>query len=169
MNMIRYVLSRFLLATLGVVTASGCGHSPEWVRSLDAATSLSVSEGLPHQVREAALLEQEQQRTDTTMIGGFAFYTPPVTADRDQARRLKQVLGDGDRYASLSTRLPTDCGPFHPDYAVQWIDDAGTQQLLVCFTCGEVRRLSGSEQEEFHFGLMNELEAVLDEYASKRP
>ena len=82
---------------------------------------------------------------------------------------MKQVLGDGDRYASPSTRPPTNCGPFHPDYAVQWIDDAGTQQLLVCFTCGEVRRLSEGEQEEFHFRFMNELESLLGEYASKRP
>ena len=169
MYMIRHVPWRFLLATLAVVAASGCGHSHEWVRSLDAAKSLSVYEGLPHQVREAALLEQEQQRTDTTMIGGFAFYTPPVTTDRDQARRLKQVLGDGDRYFSLSTRRPTDCGPFHPDYAVQWVDDAETQQLLFCFSCGEVRRLSGGAQELYHFQLMNDLKSLLGEYASKRP
>ena len=125
--------SVLLLSVLGALVAAGCGPSPSWVRSLDAATSLSVSEGLPHQVREADLLEQEQQRTDTTMLGGFHFYTPPVTVDGARMKQLKTVLGDGDRFFTRGG-VPSDCGPFHPDYAVQWMEGARTQQLLVCFT-----------------------------------
>ena len=160
--------SGLLLLVLGVLAAAGCGHSPSWVRSLDASPSLCVYEGLPHQFREAELLEREQQRPDTTMIGGFHFYTPPVTVDGARTSPLKTVLGHGVRSFERD-RVPSDCGPFHPDYAVQWTEGARTQQLLVCFTCNEVWWIGEGEPDEFGFTRMNELEVLLGEYALKRP
>ena len=157
-----------LVTAVGMLTASGCSQSPSWIRSLNASSSFSVYEGLPHQLREADLLEREKRRPDITMIGGFPFYTPSVAVDTSQAMQFKKILGDDGRYVTYRG-APTDCGPFHPDFAVQWTDGAMGQQILICFSCSEARVVSNNEQEDYYFKGVSDLKSLLWEYSSKRP
>lgn len=167
--------SGLLLAAFGSILVAGCADipaepdaSPDSVATLRSATSVSVYEGLPHQAREHDLLEQEKQRDDIVTIGEYPFYTPAVAANQDQAEKLKQLLGaPGDYY--IYKGEPPDCGPFHPDFAVEWKDGKATRQILVCFGCSEIRVLPEGPNTNWTFRKFTELKPVLLEFSGKRP
>tara|TARA_B100000941_G_C28402822_1_gene499025 strand:+ start:157 stop:396 length:240 start_codon:yes stop_codon:yes gene_type:complete len=46
---------------------------------------------------------------------------------------------------------PRDCGPFHPDYAIMWNSDENENYLIICFTCREVKLISGSKSDIYEF------------------
>lgn len=156
------------VAALTIVVASGCSPSPPSVLTLQSAPNVIVYEGLPHQLREPELLEREEQRPDITTIGGFSFYTPGVAAIEKQARELKEILGDKNNYYTY-TGEPKDCGPFHPDFAVEWTDGKTKRQILICFTCAEARILSENTEENYDLNNVDKLKSRLKEFSSKRP
>ena len=137
------------------------------MNSLNSASTLSVYEGLPHQLREADLLEQEKRRPDIATIGGFPFYTLSVAVNERQATQLKEILGDNGRYYRYT--VETDCGPFHPDFAVEWTDGDVTHRMLICFSCSEARILSDDLEENYNLKGVSDLKSLLSKYSSKRP
>jgi len=147
---------------------SGCTKPPASLVTLKVAEKIVVYEGLPHQLRELELLKQELQRDDICTLGGFPFYSPGVTASPEQERQLKKVLCDGNLYYRFEGE-PADCGPFHPDFAVEWLDGEVTKQALFCFGCNEVQILSGGEIEEYDFKETRKLKAVFSDFSDKRP
>ena len=38
--------------------------------------------------------------------------------------------------SGFSQCIATDCGPFHPDYAIMWESDEVENYLMICYTCG---------------------------------
>jgi len=154
--------------TIGFLAAAGCNSSPSSPKTLNSPTTVTVYEGLPHQLREADLLEREKQRPDIVTIGGFPFYTPGVAANETQATQLKKCLGDTRRYHTY-TGEPRDCGPFHPDFAIEWTDGDSEQRILICFSCTEARILSENSEDTYDFNGIVELKPLLSEFSSKRP
>lgn len=157
-----------LFMTIGFLAASGCNSSPSSPKTLNSAATVTVYEGLPHQLREADLLEREKQRPDIVTIGGFPFYTPSVAANETQATQLKKFLGDTRRYHTY-TGEPRDCGPFHPDFAIEWTDGDSAHRILICFSCTEARILSENSEDTYDFNGISELKPLLSEFSSKRP
>jgi len=154
-----------------LLSAAGCSSVSPSIPSLSALKSapvVFVYEGLPHQAREADLLEQELKRTDITRIGEFSFYTPKVPASETQATRLKAILCNEDSYYTY-TGEPMDCGPFHPDFAVAWVEGETVHQLLICFGCNQVQFLSNNKKLEYALQPKSELKQLLFEFGSKRP
>ena len=137
------------------------------METLRDAKTVVVYEGLPHQVKEATLLKQELKREDIRRLGGFPFYTPALDANVVQTRQLKKILCDGDLY--FHRAVPTDCGPFHPDFAVEWQDDKITRHALFCFGCDEVQILSEGTVFEYHLKKATRLRTVFSEFSLKRP
>ena len=157
-----------LLVTMSTFAASGCGPSSASMRSLKASSEIVVYEGLPHPLREADTFAQEKQRPDIVMIGGFHFYSPGVKANAGQKKQIKNILGADDRYY-IRTGQPSDCGPFHPDYAVQWVNGGMMCHILVCFSCGEAWIVSENEREEFNIKGTRDVESLFSEFSAKRP
>lgn len=147
---------------------SGCTDTPDSIKTLKKAESLVVYEGLPHPQKERDLLEQELKREDLRTFNGFPFYTPGFPANPMQTRQLKKALCGGGLYY-LSDGPPKDCGPFHPDFAVEWQDGEIIKQALFCFGCDEVQILSLGAVEAYDLSDTRALEEVFSEFAVKRP
>ena len=154
-----------LIASL-LFVFSGCVSPPSFPKTIKSAQSITVYEGLPHQTREADLLEQEKSRPDIVMISGFPFYKPGVRPNKKQEKQIKRLLGDRSNFY---IGQPKDCGPFHPDFSVKWMDEDSTNQIQVCFGCEEVRGLSGVTVEDYDFKKFTELKQLLSEFSTKRP
>ncbi len=157
-----------LFVTTSILTLFGCSPSPPWINSFNSASTFSVYEGLPHQLREAELLEQEKKRPDITMIGGFPFYTPSLAVNQDQTIQFKKVLGNKNLYYTF-TGEPKDCGPFHPDFAVEWTVDETPYRILICFGCAEAQIWSNDLKEEYDIAHLNDVKSLLPQYSLKRP
>ena len=137
--------------TIALLCTTACNEQTaldQPLEALEAAAEVWIYEGLPHQLREHALLQQELQRADIMQIGGFPFYTPKVAATTEQAGRLKKILGARNTYY-IHRVPPTDCGPFHPDFAVTWMEGTTEHQLLLCFGCDEARFLADEQTLEY--------------------
>ena len=157
-----------LVAAVSVLAVSWWNWSPAWVDSINAASMFSVYEGLPRPGYEAKLLEQEKQRPDIAMIGGFPFYTPSVAVNEKQAMQFKEVLGDNGLYYTYVGE-PKDCGEFHPDFAVEWTDREALYRLLICFSCAEALIVSKDGTKHYDVQGTIKIESLLSEYSLKRP
>lgn len=163
-NTIKQSLALLLVSLSFVFT--GCISSSSLLSTINSANQISVYEGLPHQFREAELLEQEKLRSDIVMIAGFPFYEPSVKANNIEEKRIKRLLGNGSNFFK---GVPKDCGPFHPDFSVEWMDKGSKHQILVCFGCKEVMVVSNKTKETYDFKRFAELEQILSKFSSKRP
>ena len=163
-KLINHSLS-LLLVSLSLIF-TGCVSSSSSPSTIKSAQQISVYEGLPHPIREAELLAQEKLRSDIVVIAGFPFYEPSVKANQIQEKRIKGLLGSGSNFY---VGVPKDCGPFHPDFSVEWMDNGSKHQILICFSCNEVMVVSTSFKETYDFKRFPELEEILREFSSKRP
>jgi len=132
--------------------------------SLDEAAELYVFEGLPHPLFEEDLFQSETTRDDTTLIGGFPFYTPEFLVDANSSAGLKKALTNPKNYAEfVAEKL---CGGFHPDYAISWLDGSEKVSILLCFNCEEVLFVHANGSHRYDFG---HLEKPLSQFKRKRP
>lgn len=113
------------------------------------ATEVRLYEGLPHQVYEHELLDQELNTKKTITLHKFPFYQELLPVTSEDANRLTTMFGDEQAilpYRGVE-RLPDGrlvvagraCGGFHPDYCIEWVAQGEVYQLLVCFGCTEAR------------------------------
>lgn len=158
---------------------SSCGTSPpigervpvaagQTVRAnISSANRLKVYEGLPHQVKEKALLERELGKKGVTRILGYPFYGPAVTAKNGEA--LRKLMSDPASYRIYTG--PKTCGGFHPDYALAWEVDGVTQHVLVCYGCGEALFSDGTRllPYDLKHAALYELRELLGDHARRRP
>ena len=70
-------------------------------------------------------------------IKGHWFYDSKVKATGNTRNQLMNLLFDESGFSS--NVIPTDCGPFHPDYAIMWESDEVENYLMICFTCSEAK------------------------------
>jgi hypothetical protein len=107
-------------------------------------------EGLPHQYWEEEQLEKELASKSTVRLQDFPFYEQPLPLTPDEATKLLNVIRDDDLYKPPSP--PKKCGGFHPDYAVQWESGSTRYLVMICFGCGELRRVGPDGVERFDMG-----------------
>ena len=137
-------------------------------KAMAEAATVTVYEGLPHQMFEPDLLAAESKRKDTEKIGSFRFYTPSVAATNSEV--LKRILSSSDTIQVFGGEKL--CGGFHPDYVVQWSGEDGSRFFAhICFGCHEIIYSDG--KNEYRYDFENEpfkkLMKELAPYAKKRP
>jgi hypothetical protein len=135
--------------------------------SLNKANHIFIYEGLPHQLFESDALKEEKKREDTTMLGGFPFYTPRIEVNGELIGILKKIVAESQNYAEFTGEKR--CGGFHPDYALSWTDGTKDYIILFCFGCVETVVVDVRKSYRYNFKRMAELKAQLGQFRSKRP
>ena len=124
---------------------AGCQESV--FQSLKKTDDLFVYEGLPHPLRENPTFEKEKKRDDIKQIKNHWFYDAKVKATGNARDQLMNLLFDESGFSS--NVIPTDCGPFHPDYAIMWESDEVENYLLICFTCSEAKLIRDGKNKTY--------------------
>jgi len=145
---------------------AGCQESV--FQSLKKTDDLYVYEGLPHPGRENPSFEKERKREDIRQIKGHWFYEPKVKASGETRDRLMNLLFDESGFSVPSPNAPQkDCGPFHPDYSIYWSSEGAENYLMICYTCGEAKLISGGKATTYE--VYSNWQEVLSEFEAKRP
>jgi hypothetical protein len=133
------------------------------------ADKVTLYEGLPHQVWEKELLDQELKEKQTVTDHGFPFYAGPLDLKPDDAKKLTALAADAKSFQKWSGYKR--CGGFHPDYMVEWRVGKDVYRMHVCFGCHEVK-VYGPKAElycDMSDAGLHGLEAVLKPYRKNRP
>jgi hypothetical protein len=139
------------------------------VEGIHKAAKVILYEGLPHQRWESALLEQELKAKKTIELHHFPFYQellPLKDADSNKLLQLFSALSSLRSWRSLKR-----CGPFHPDYCLEFQDGMERYRVLICFGCFEVKcygpdlEFYGDVTDE----VAKELATILKPYRKNRP
>jgi hypothetical protein len=115
------------------------------VAEIQAATSVTIYEGLPHQ-RHKRMLFDELATKKTVTLHSFPFYDVAITPTEADAAKLIAICGQQKTFGIY--RGAKLCGGFHPDWCVEFKKDSDVYQMLVCFGCREVR-LYGPRNQVF--------------------
>jgi hypothetical protein len=134
-----------------------------------SAQTVSVYEGLPHQMFESDSYLSEMKRTDVVRIETFPFYGAPLNVSPLEKSKLTEIVLGGD--AHIRYRGPKHCGGYHPDYALIWDDTGQKSGAMICFGCQEVIYFTpqGRRIEELGDSANEKLKAVLSKYRVNRP
>jgi len=156
-----------LSAVAGVPMRATLSDAKPFLDSITSADSISIYEGLPHQVFERDLMERERARSDIFWIAKFPFYAPALKPEDQQS--LKSILSAASTLKLFAGEKM--CGGFHPDFCVSWDSEQRTFNALICFGCHEI--IFELEGKTFRYDLnqnaYEELMRVLSVYAVKRP
>ena len=146
---------------------AGCQKSV--FQSLKKTDDLFVYEGLPHPLRENPTFEKEKKRDDIKQIKNHWFYDAKGKAIGNTRDQLMNLLFDESGFSS--NVLPTDCGPFHPDYAIMWESDGVENYLMICYTCGEAELIREEKTKSYDLNVykIDSWKNLLDDFKSKRP
>ena len=145
------------------------GFQESVFQSLKKTDDLFVYEGLPHPLRENPTFEKEKKRDDIKQIKNHWFYDAKVKATGNARDQLMNLLFDENGFSS--NVIPTDCGPFHPDYAIMWESDEVENYLMICFTCNEAKLVKGGKTVTYAINDCNKQSLVnlLAEFKPKDP
>ena len=146
---------------------AGCQKSV--FQSLKKTEDLFVLEGLPHPLRENPSFKKEKNRNDVMQIEDHWFYDAKAKATGNTRNQLMNLLFDESGFSS--NLLPTDCGPFHPDYAIMWESDGVENYLMICYTCGEAEliREGKTKSYDLNFYKIDSFANLLAEFKANRP
>jgi hypothetical protein len=133
------------------------------------AEKVALYEGLPHQMFESHLLEEERRTKAVQELNGYPFYQEPLTLTSGDAQRLSGILSEPATYQPFSGEKK--CGGFHPDYAVEWHVGADRYRALLCFGCHEAKLFGpGLEsRNDLNRAAYDELQELLKGYRKNRP
>ena len=146
---------------------AGCQKSV--FQSLKKTEDLFVLEGLPHPLRENPSFKKEKNRNDVLQIEDHWFYDAKSKATGNTRNQLMNLLFDESGFSS--NVIPTDCGPFHPDYAIMWESDGVENYLMICYTCGEAKLYREDIAETYAINAykMESLANLLAKFKANRP
>lgn len=116
------------------------------VAGIAKSRTLTVYEGLPHQLSEKDVLEKELKEKKTVKLYKFPFYEETIAINEDVSARLKPLCSDTKTYQRyIGAKF---CGGFHPDWCVEFKDGQDVYRVLICFGCHEAR-LYGPQNDLF--------------------
>ena len=146
---------------------AGCQKSV--FQSLKTTEDLFVLEGLPHPLRENPSFKKEKNRNDVMQIEDHWFYDEKAKATGNTRNQLMNLLFDESGFSS--NVIPTDCGPFHPDYAIMWESDGVENYLMICYTCDEAKLYREDVAETYAINAykMESLANLLAKFKANRP
>jgi hypothetical protein len=133
------------------------------------ADKIALYEGLPHQLYEVDLLEQQRRTKAVQDLSGYPFYQEPLELNDEDAKRLVAVLGNPASFQSFTIEKP--CGGFHPDYAVDFRYGFARYLALICFGCGEAKLIGpwSSSRNDLDETARQKLADILHSYHKNRP
>ena len=146
---------------------AGCQKSV--FQSLKKTEDLFVLEGLPHPSRENPSFKKEKNRNDVMQIEDHWFYDTKGKAIGNKREQLMNLLFDESGFSP--NVIPTDCGPFHPDYAIMWESDGVENYLMICYTCGEAKLYTEDIAKTYAINAykMESLANLLAKFKANRP
>ena len=136
------------------------------------SSAIVLYEGLPHQMFEKRLLEEERGTKAVQEVQGFPFYREKLKLKDMDATRLSEVLSNTEKLGRVPVPgMVKRCGGFHPDYAVEWSQGEKRFQALICFGCGDVRLFGSGDyaERDLHEEVNAELKKLLLVYRKNRP
>lgn len=137
-----------LFVAAAAVVVAGCSNSREDYAPLAefvaAADRVTLYEGLPHQYAEKELLERELAQKETFWIGEFAFYTEPLPLTEADAAAFTEIFDGIDAFSEQPPGR-TKCGPYHPDFCIEWTKGDEYVRVQICLGCGESKVYDGSQ------------------------
>ena len=104
------------------------------------ASALVLYEGLPRPGWEAEQFKKELATRKTVRFHDYPFYEKPLPVSADEIEPLRRLSAAADSYWSY--RGPKFCGGYHPDYCLSWKGADATYDLLICFSCHEMKLYS---------------------------
>jgi hypothetical protein len=173
-RMQRLCLGCGLLIIVAVFT--GCSDSPSSYEPLakivDEADEVVLYEGLPHHTAEKELLAIELAEKKTFSNGEFSFYSEPMPLSKQEAAALTDVFNGADAFSNdAAGSWGSKCGPYHPDFAIDWKSGDSVVRIEICFGCGESK--VNSEPLKLYLSLATEAEdklrAILKDHWQHRP
>lgn len=102
------------------------------------ADKFTVHEGLPHPFEGKEVVQNEILLKRTELLDREWFYVPAQPVPEKDAEKLRRLLANGLFEPWRGVKF---CGGFHADYAVSFVADGVTWQVLICFGCHEARIL----------------------------
>jgi hypothetical protein len=167
-------ISRLLLlavteAALLLSSCSPTSNPQAFTDAVRGAQTLVLHEGLPHQMFERDLVEEERRTKAVQDFHGYAFYEATLDLSEEDANRLTQILSDPSTFKPFSGEKK--CGGFHPDYAVEWQDGDRRYWALLCFGCHEVKLFGpGIEsRNDLEANAYSKLQVLLKNHRKNRP
>ena len=135
------------------------------------ASTFTLYEGLPHQLRDSRKLEEElgNKRTIRITQFEFPFYARPLSVSSEDIESLRQLATSSGSF--LSYGGPKLCGGYHPDYALAWSDGTFTSYFLICLGCHEMFFYDGKHAfwADIREEAFSKFEAILHKYHDQRP
>lgn len=111
---------------------------PSFASALVKSGKAVIYEGLPRPDFESNLFQSEKRTKPTVKIHGYYFYKEPTEFSRDDTVEFESMLATDSAFIDWGgLKL---CGEYHPDFAIEWQDAAGSQyDALICFGCNEAK------------------------------
>lgn len=130
-------------------------------------SSLTLYEGLPHQMWEADELKKELAAKTTIQINGFPFYAHPIEMAANDVEVLRSLSASPDSYWSYAG--PYMCGGFHPDYCLTWKNQGARYHLQICFGCKEMALSGPKNKLTADIRDLETFKTILEKYRNQRP
>ena len=117
------------------------------------------------------MLQSELKEKPTEYLDRFPFYKESLELTQEDAQLLKLWL-NSDSLEYFDGTVFKTCGGFHPDYAIEWQNEAGERSILsVCLGCSEAHYLGSDTYPctDIYDRKINELRQILSKYRKNRP
>lgn len=144
-------------------------ESPPFFEGISKAQSVTLYEGLPHQLWEMELLEKELKEKKTVKFNKFPFYQTPIPITKEVARKLQALCSDVNNFKPYQG--PKFCGGYHPDWCIEFKYGDKAIQVQVCFGCHEAA-FNESEKHlmtDMNESVLKELGKILHPLQTNRP
>jgi hypothetical protein len=134
-------------------------------QALQSSQDFNVYEGLPHQVYEQDIYDEERQSKDVLEIANYPFYATPLEITQEDKATLAAILAKRSMWNRFSGEKK--CGGFHPDYAIEIQVNGVRYFALLCFGCAEGKLFRQGAEERYDMTL--EPRELLNKYRKNRP
>jgi len=132
---------KILLSIIGAASLFGCSSAEhmQWNDKVESAHTIAL--GLKEStICEVYMVDDSypngQQIKNGEPLHGYGMLSKPITLPKNNREDLMQVLKDAKTY--IRHAVPSDC-LFRPGVAFRFNDGGKNVELLVCFSCNELR------------------------------
>ncbi len=129
--------------------------------------TVTIYEGLPHQMNEDELLEKERITKKTIKLHGFDFYADPITPNEKDAQTLLKLCQTEKLFHRYEGKKL--CGAYHPDWCIEFKNGDEVYRFNFCGGCA-ASRLYGPKNDLYaELRADDELWGLLKTYQKNRP
>lgn len=151
----------------------GFSHLQSLLTAVWKADKIVLLEGLPHQMWESKLLEQELRIRETIKLHDFSFYLEPLSLTRSDAEKLMVLFYSAESFSKKAegSKGKKFCGGFHPDYDLEFRVGAETYHALLCLGCAEIKIFGSAVSTycDISHDAHAKFKSILEPYRKNRP